>query len=116
MRIHNNGRELEIKVDDTVLMHWEEESGYQRSCKEGWKSWKKVQVDGTVYKGDIHAHSLGRSLIINKDYYIGPNGPHPRKYLSDNTVAKFVYNTTHRSANPIPSHIRLWFASLPLHI
>ena len=53
---------------------------------------EKVQVDGIVYKGDIHAHSLGQTLIINKVCYMGSNGPHPRKYfLSDNTVV-----------NPIP--------------
>ena len=66
---------------------------------------EKLQVDGTVYKGDIHVHHhVGRILIIypiNKDCYMGLNGPHPRKYLlSDNTVAKFTYNTTPHSVNP----------------
>ena len=51
---------------------------------------ERTVIDGTVSKGDIHAHSLGQTLIINKVCYMGPNGPHPRKYLFDNTVVEFA--------------------------
>ena len=82
--------------------------------EEGWKSWRKYRLLA-LYKGDIQAHYVGRTLMIypiNKVHYMGPNGPHPRKYLSDNTVA---YNTPPRSVNlipqPYPSVVRLYFNS-----
>ena len=59
MRIHDYGRELEIKVYDTVLIQC---AGRKRVViEEGWKSWRKYRLLA-LYKGDIQAHYVGRTL------------------------------------------------------
>ena len=48
MRIHDYGKELEIKVDNTVLMQC---TGRKRVViEEGWKSWRKYRLTAQCTK------------------------------------------------------------------
>ena len=89
MRIHENGRKLEIKVDDTVLMQC---TGRKRVViEEGWKSWRKYRLMVPCTKA-TSMRIMYDELSINKVCYMpAPNSPHPRKYLlTDHTVVEFA--------------------------
>ena len=112
MRIHDYGRELEIKVYDTVLMQCTGRKSVV--IEEGWKSWRKYRLMALCTKVTSMQHPCAlcrtnsHDLSDQQSLLHAPQWPHSRQYLlTDNTVVEFA---PHR----YPSHICVWFASIPL--